>query len=57
MQNRVKIKSQHNKQKSQSSGNSKKKRNTTDRSEVAVTMDQTKKFVKTPDDASESSSN
>ena len=57
MQNRLKRKSQHNKQKNQSTGNSQKKRNTTDRSQVAVITDQTKRFVKTPDDASESSSN
>ena len=53
IQNRLKRRSQY---RQKSSGNSQKKRNT-DRSEVAVTMDQTKKFVKTPDDASESSSN
>ena len=55
MQNRLKRKSQHNKQKSHSTRNSQKRRNS-DRSEVDVTTDQTKKFVKTPD-ASESSTN
>ena len=55
IQNRLERKSQHNRQKSHSSGNSQKKRNT-DRPEVAVTRDQTKKFVKTPD-SSDSSSN
>ena len=58
IQDRLKRKSQHNRQKSQkshSSGNSQKKRNT-DRSEVAVTTDQIKKVVKTPD-SSEYSSN
>ena len=57
MQNRLKRKSQHNKQKNQSTGNSQNKRNTTDRSQVAVITDQTKRFVKTPDDESESSTN
>ena len=56
MQNRLKRKSQHNKQKNHSTRNSQKRRNS-DRSEVEVTTDQTKRFVKTPDDASESSSN
>ena len=55
IQNRLKRRSQY-RQKSYSTGNSQKKRNTV-RSEVAVTTDQTKKFVKTPDDASDSSSN
>ena len=54
IQNQLKRRSQY-RQKSHSSGNSQKKRNT-DRSEVAVTTDQTKKFVKTPD-SSDSSSN
>ena len=54
IQNRLKRKSQH-RPKSHSTGNSQRRRNT-DRSEVAVTTDQTKKFVKTPD-SSESSSN
>ena len=54
IQNRLKRRSQY-RQKSHSTGNSQKKRNT-DRSEVAVTTDQTKKFVKTPDNASGSSS-
>ena len=53
IQNRLKRRSQY---RQKSSGNSQKKRNT-DRSEVAVTTDQTKRFVKMPDDASESSSN
>ena len=57
MQNRLKRKSQHNKQKNQSTGNSQNKRNTTDRSQVAVITDQTKRFVKTPDDESEPSTN
>ena len=56
MQNRLKRKSQHNKQKNHSTRNSQKRRNS-DRSEVEVTTDQTKIFVKTRDDASESSSN
>ena len=56
MQNRLKRKSQHNKQKNHSTRNSKKRRNS-DRSEVEVTTDHTKRFVKTRDDASESSSN
>ena len=54
IQNRLKRRFQH-RQKSHSTGNSQRRRNT-DRSEVAVTTDQTKKFVKTPD-SSESSSN
>ena len=54
IQNRSKRKSQH-RPKSNSTGNSQRRRNT-DRSEVTVTTDQTKKFVKTPD-SSESSSN
>ena len=54
IQTRLKRKSQH-RQKSHSTGNSQRRRNT-DRSEVTVTTDQTKKFVKTPD-SSESSSN
>ena len=53
IKSRLKRRSQY---RQKSFGNSQKKRNT-DRSEVAVTMDQTKKFVKTPDDASQSSSN
>ena len=55
IQNRLKRKSQHNRQKSHPTRNSQKKRNTY-RSEVAVTTDQTKKFVKTPA-SSDSSSN
>ena len=54
IQNRSKRRSQH-RQKSHSTGNSQRRRNT-DRSEVAVTTDQTKKFVKTPG-SSESSPN
>ena len=53
-QNRLNKRSQH-RQKSHPTGNSQRRRNT-DRSEVAVTTDQTKKFMKTPD-SSESSSN
>ena len=48
IQNRLKKKSQHHRQKSHYTGNSQKKSNT-DRSEVAVTTDQTKNFVETPD--------
>ena len=55
MQNQLKRKSQHNKQKSRSTGIYQKRRNS-DRLEVEVTTDQTKKFVKTPD-ASDASSN
>ena len=54
LQNQLKRRSQH-RQKSHSTGNSQRRRNT-DRSEVAVTADRTKKFGKTPD-SSESSSN
>ena len=54
IQNRLKRRSQH-RQKNHSTGNSQRRRNT-GRSEVAVTTDRTKKFVKTPD-SSESSSN
>ena len=54
IQNRLKRKPQH-RQKSHSTGNFLRRRNT-DRSEVAVTTDQTKKFAKTLD-SSESSSN
>ena len=55
IQNRLKRKSQH-RPKSHSAGNSQRSRRNTDRSEVTLTTDQTKKFVKTPD-SSESSSN
>ena len=54
IQNRLKRKSQH-KPKSQPAGNSQSRRNS-DRSEVTVTTDQTKKVVRTPG-SSESSSN
>ena len=53
IQNRLKRRSQY-RQKNHSSGNSQKKRNT-DRSEVAVTTEQTKKIVKTPDSSDSSS--
>ena len=55
IQNRLKRKPQH-RPKSHSTRNSQRSRRNTDRSEVTVTTDQTKKFVKTPD-SSESSSN
>ena len=55
IQNRLKGKSHH-RLKSNSTGNSQRSRRNTDRSEVTVTTDQTKKFVKTPD-SNESSSN
>ena len=55
IQNRLKRKSQH-RPKSCSAGNSQRSKRNTDRSEVAVTTDQTEKFVKTPD-SSESRSN
>ena len=54
IQNRLIKRSQH-RQKSHSSGNSQRRRNT-DRSEVVLTTDQTEKFVETPD-SSKSSSN
>ena len=56
MQNQLKRKSQHNKQKIHSTGISQKRRYS-DRPEVEVTTDQTKKSVKTPDEASDFSSN
>ena len=55
IQNRLKRKSQH-RPKSNPAGISQRSRRNSDRSEVTVTTDQTKKFVKTPD-SSESSSN
>ena len=55
IRNRLKRKSQH-RPKSHSAGNSQRSRRNTDRSEVTVTTDQTKKFMKIPD-SSESSSN
>ena len=54
IQNRLKRRPQH-RQKSHPTGNSQRRRNT-DRPEVAVTTEQTKKFVKTPH-SSESNSN
>ena len=55
IQNRLRRKSQH-RPKSNSAGNSQRSRRNTDRSDVTVRTDQTKKPVKTPD-SSESSSN
>ena len=54
IQNKVKERSQH--RPKSSSGHFQKNRRNSDRSEISVTTDQTKKFVKTPDSSDSSSS-